>query len=77
PSGAGQLIRSAEHAAGLEQAVLSAFTTRRPCRGKQNRPPGEAALAAAAILRGEHGAGQDDGVVIDLERYAKLAEVAR
>jgi len=75
PSGAGQLIRSAEHAAGLEQAVLSAFTTHRPCRRKQNRPPGQAALAAAAVLRGEQPA--DGGVVIDLERYAQLAEVAR
>jgi transposase len=75
PSGAGQLLRSADHAAGLEQAVLSAFTTRPPCRRKQNRPPGQAALQAAAILRGEHPA--DGGVVIDLERYAELAEVAR
>jgi transposase len=75
PSGTGQLIRSAEHAAGLEQAVLSAFTTRPPCRRKQNRPPGQAALKAAAILRGEQPA--DGGVVIDLEHYAQLAQVAR
>lgn len=75
PSATGQLIRSAEHAAGLEQAVLSAFTTRPPCRRKQNRPPGQAALAAAAVLRGEQPA--DSGVVIDLERYAQLAQVAR
>jgi transposase len=77
PSGAGQLIRCAEHAAGLEQAVLAAFTTRQPCRRKQNRPPGQAALAAAAVLRGEQPAAADGGVVIDLERYAQLAEVAR
>ncbi len=76
PAGAGQRVRSAEHAAGLEQAVLSAFTTHKPCRRKQNRPPGQAALAAAAVLRGEEPAG-DGGVVIDLERYALLAEVAR
>lgn len=74
PSGAGQLIRSAEHTAGLQEGVLSAFTTRKPCRRKQNRPPGQAALAAAAALRGEQ---PDSGVVIDLERYAQLAEVAR
>lgn len=73
PAGAGQIVRSAEHAAGLETAVLSAFTTRLPCRRKQNRPPGEAALAAAARLHGE----QPAGVVIDLERYAQLAQVAR
>jgi hypothetical protein len=76
PSGTGQVIRSAEHAAGLEQAVLAAFTTHRPCRRKQNRPPGQAALAAAAILRGEQPA-DGDGVVIDLERYAQLAQVAQ
>lgn len=78
PSGTGQLIRSAEHAAGLEQAVLSAFTTQRPCRRKQNRPPGQSALQAAAILRGEQPANDGGGgVVIDLERYAQLAQVAR
>jgi transposase len=75
PSGAGQVIRSAEHAAGLQDAVLSAFTTRPPCRRKQNRPPGQAALQAAAVLRGGQPAA--GGVVIDLERYAELAEVAR
>lgn len=73
PAGAGQIVRSPEHAAGLEAAVLSAFTTRPPCRRKGNRPPGETALAAAAALRGE----QPAGVVVDLERYAQLAEVAR
>jgi transposase len=77
PAGTGQLVRSAEHAAGLEQAVLSAFTTDKPCRRKQNRPPGPAALAAAAVLRGEQPANDGGGVVIDLERYAQLAEVAR
>ncbi len=75
PAGTGQRVRCAEHAAGLEQAVLSAFTTRPPCRRKQNRPPGQAALQAAAILRGEQPV--DGGVVIDLERYAQLAQVAR
>ena len=75
PGGTGQVVRSAEHAAGLEQAVLAAFTTHKPCRRKQNRPPGQAALAAAAVLRGEQPA--DSGVVIDLEHYAQLAGVAR
>jgi len=79
PSGTGQVVRCAEHTAGLEQAVLSAFTTRSPCRRKQNRPPGQAALQAAAILRGEQppNDGGGGGVVIDLERYAQLAQVAR
>lgn len=77
PAGTGQRIRCAEHAAGLEQAVLSAFTTHRPCRRKQNRPPGQAALKAAAVLREGQPANDGGGVVIDLERYAQLAEVAR
>jgi transposase len=73
PAGAGQTVRSAEHAASLQAAVLSAFTTRSPCRRKQNRPPGQDAQTAAARLRGEQGA----AVVVDLERYAQLAQVAR
>lgn len=70
PAGAAQTVRSAEHAAELERAVLEAFTTRKPCRAKQNRPPGEAALAQAALLHG-----RDDGgaVVVDLEQYAQIA----
>jgi hypothetical protein len=73
PAGAGQVFQSEEHARLLKAAVLDAFTTARPCRAKQNRPPGGAALHAAATLRGE----QDAGVVVDLERYAQLAQVAR
>jgi transposase len=72
-AGAGQVLQSEEHAQQLQAAVLDAFTTARPCRGKQNRPPGAAALAAAAGLRGELPA----AVVVDLERYAELAQVAR
>ena len=71
--GAGQIVRSSEHALQLQAAVLSAFTTRPPCQRKQNRPPGDAAQAAAAKLRGEQGG----GVVVDLEYYAKVAQVAR
>lgn len=73
PAGAGQTVRSAAHAEALEAAVLDEFTTRRACRRKQNRPPGEAAKAAAARLRGESA----DAVVVDLERYAEAARVAR
>jgi len=73
PAGAGQLLRTSEHALLLEQAVLGAFTTDRPCRRKRNRPPGDAALAHAARL-----AGRDAGaVVVDLENYAQIARVAR
>ncbi len=74
PAGAGQLLRSAEHARLLEQAVLDAFTTDKACRPKANRPPGDQALEQAARLRGH-----DDGgaVVVDLEDYAQIARVAR
>ena len=50
PAGAGQLVRLPAHQAALEQAVLAAFTTRRPCRRKPNRPPSSEALALARAL---------------------------
>lgn len=71
--GADQTIRSAEHARLLEQAVLAAFTTKPACRRKTNRPPGQAALAELARLRGLDPAPVP---VVSLERYAQLAQVA-
>lgn len=73
PAGAAQTIRDAEHARALERAVLDSFTSAPRCKRKANRPPGEAALAAAACLRGEEG----KEVAIDLGRYAELAGAAR
>jgi transposase len=73
PAGAGQTIRTAEHAALLEQAVLAAFTTGHACRRKANVPPGERALAELARLRGVPLASAE---VISLERYAQLAKAA-
>ena len=72
-AGSGQTIRSAEHAAALEKAVLAAFTTDHACRRKPNRPPGENALAELARLRGVD---PKPAPVISLRRYAELAEVA-
>jgi transposase len=72
PAGAGALRRHEEHRVALEQVVLASLTSARPCRRKQNRPPGETALAAAAALAGE----QAD-VVVSLEAYARYAEAAR
>jgi len=72
PAGAGQILQSSEHARLLERAVLEAFTTAKPCERKPNRPPGKHALAVAAQLRGHQ-----DGVVVDLEQYARIAKVAR
>ena len=71
-SGAGQTVRTEEHARALERAVLERFTTDKRCPRKPNRPPGERALAEAAKPRGE----QPEGVVVDLESYARVARVA-
>lgn len=73
PAGAGALQRHQEHRVALEQVVLNSLTSQRPCRRKANRPPGQAALAAAAALTG----GRNPDVVVDLERYAEYAAVAR
>ena len=72
PAGAGALRRQADHRVALEQVVLASLTTARPCRRKANRPPGEGALQAAAVLAGE----QAD-VAVSLEAYARYAEAAR
>jgi transposase len=71
PAGAGQVLQTPEHARLLEAAVLDAFTTAKPCRRKQNRPPSQAALAEAARL-----GGQGEGTVVDLDEYARIARVA-
>ena len=70
-AGAGQTVRSAEHAALLETAVLAAFTTEDACRRKPNLPPGDSALAELARLRGLDPGGAR---VISLADYAALAE---
>jgi transposase len=51
PAGAGALVRDEEHRAGLEAAVLAAFSSARPCERKGHHPPGPEARAAAAALR--------------------------
>ncbi|MDP8936234.1 MAG: IS21 family transposase, partial [Actinomycetota bacterium] len=71
PSGAGQIVRSAEHAAQLENVVLGGFTTDRPCSTKTNRPPSSAALDLAARITG-HGAAE--AVVVDLAAYQAAAD---
>ena len=69
PAGAGQLVRSGAHQTALEQAVLAVFTTRPPCRRKQNRPPSGEALA----LAGKHAGAVIDVEIPTLESYAALA----
>lgn len=73
PAGAGQTIRTSEHATQLERAVLDAFTTQTACRRKRNRPPGQTALTELAKL---HGHAETVAPVASLTDYAKLAEVA-
>ena len=73
PTGAGQTLRTPQHASMLERAVLEAFTTDHACRRKPNRPPGQDALAELARLRGIE---VEPAPVISLRRYAELAEVA-
>ena len=73
PAGAGTIVRSPEHAAALERAVLAAFTTDTACRRKANRPPGTQALTELARLKGIEPA---PAPVIDLGRYAQLAQAA-
>jgi transposase len=72
PAGANTIVRTPAHRAALETAVLSAFTTARPCDRKSNRPPGPAALAEAARLLGNEGR----PVVVDLAVYAAFVEGA-
>lgn len=72
PAGQGALRRHEEHRLALEQVVLQSLTSARPCRRKANRPPGEAALQAAAALAGEPRA-----VSVSLDAYARYAEAAR
>jgi transposase len=68
--GAGQTLRSAEHARLLERAVLEQFSTRKPCPRKPNRPPGQRARAEAARLCPSAPA----EVVVDLGQWAAAAE---
>ncbi len=68
PRGVGRIVRLPEHTAALENVVLAAFTTDRPCATKQNRPPSGPARAIAAGITGN-----DDGAspVIDLSVYQR------
>ena len=68
PRGVGWIVRLPEHTAALENVVLAAFTTDRPCATKQNRPLSGPARAIAAGITG----GDDPGSpVIDLSVYQR------
>jgi transposase len=70
PRGAQRTVRLPEHTTALENVVLGAFDTGRPCKRKVNRPPSDAALAIAAELLGDGGADP----VIDLDVYRRAIE---
>lgn len=72
-AGAGQTVRTSEHADALKTAVLAAFTTDRECRRKVNRPPGPDALAKLARLQGMD---DEPARVISLADYQQLADAA-
>jgi hypothetical protein len=78
PDGAGALVRDEGHVVALEQAVLAAFSTERPCHRKARKPPTEAAVAEAARLRGMPAPQRNpaERVVIDLAAYAALVPAA-
>ena len=65
--GQGRVVRLPEHTEALENVVLEAFTTKRPCKPKPNRPPTEAALAIAVGI----GATPSTETVIDLGVYQR------
>ncbi|WP_208029684.1 IS21 family transposase [Rhabdothermincola sediminis] len=71
PRGSQQTVRLPEHTAALENVVLDAFNTDKPCRRKVNRPPSDAALALAAEIVGEAAAADP---VIDLDVYRRLID---
>jgi hypothetical protein len=61
-------VRTAEHKAALEKVVLGHFSPKKPCDRKENRPPGEAAVAERAKLLGPAGAEPK----VDLEELAQV-----
>lgn len=70
PRGANRIVRLPEHTRALENVVLGAFTTDRPCPKKPNRPPTSAALRIATEICG----GDPQGPVIDLETYQRFID---
>ena len=76
PTGSHAVVRTPDQRRELEQAVLSSFSTAKPCKRKENRPPGPAALAIAAALR-SGATSTADAVVVDLEQYAAVVEGTR
>jgi transposase len=68
PRGRGRVVRLPEHTRALENVVLAAFNTDRPCVSKVNRPPSDAALRIAAEITGDT---RGSHPVIDLQVYQR------
>ena len=74
PDGAGVQVRDHGHVAALDAtAMTAAAAARGPHRRKERIPPGQAARAAAATLRGDHPAAPPTSTVIDLATYERAA----
>jgi hypothetical protein len=71
PRGQGRVVRLPEHTKALENVVLAAFTTDRPCKTKDNRPPSQAALAIAREITSGDPTTASKGPVIDLGVYQR------
>jgi transposase len=79
PDGAGVVERDDGHVAALEKVVLAAAnaTAGGRCKHKTRRPLTEAALAEAALLRGEPAGLPGETVVVDLAQYAAALDQRR
>jgi transposase len=76
PDHAGVVVRDSGHVAALENKVLAARGDNRgPCRRKERRPPSAAALAEAAVIRGQ--AGEAAAPVTDFAAWAAGARPLR
>ena len=71
PRGQGRIVRLPEHTEALENVVLAAFSTDRPCKTKANRPPSPAARRIAAQISGD---GTEADPVIDLAVYQRFID---
>jgi len=68
--GTGAVIADHAHVTALNRAALAGFSDAAPHRRKVRIPPGPAARAAAAVLRGDTDTG---ATVVDLSVYAQAA----
>jgi len=74
PDGAGVQVRDHTHVTALNtMAMKAAAAARGPHRRKERIPPGQAARAAAATLRGDQPTPTTSSTVVDLASYERAA----